>query len=123
MEQESISKEQEIKSLTHRNGLLEADVEKLEEANKKLKEELASDGSNKTQNESLQRRLQLLEDEAEEADRNMRETNDKYDSMSIAILLLSCMLLEYDIWLTAWATQTTPNRCQGRPLRAKSASS
>jgi len=31
-----------------------------------------------TQNETLQRRLQLLEEEAEEADKNLRETNDKY---------------------------------------------
>lgn len=78
LEQESISKEQEIKSLTHRNGLLEGDVEKVEEANKKLKEENSSNTSSNTQTESLQRRLQLLEDEAEEADRNLRETNDKY---------------------------------------------
>ena len=32
----------------------------------------------RTQNESLQRRLQLLDEEAEESDRNIRETNEKY---------------------------------------------
>ena len=88
LEQESISKEQEIKSLTHRNGLLEGDVEKLEEANKKLKDENSSNLSSNTQVEGLQRRLQLLEDEAEEADRNMRETNDKYESTcSLQVIL------------------------------------
>ena len=80
LKQESISKEQEIKSLTHRNGLLEAEVEKLEAGIKEAKEIAGQSRDHSTQNESLQRRLQLLEDEAEEADRNMRETNDKYGS-------------------------------------------
>lgn len=77
LKQESIAKEQEIKSLTHRNGLLEAEVEKLESGIKEAKGIAAESRDHSTQNESLQRRLQLLEDEAEEADRNMRETNDK----------------------------------------------
>lgn len=37
LEQESIQKEQEITSLTHKNQLLEADVEKLEAQVKELK--------------------------------------------------------------------------------------
>jgi tropomyosin len=78
LEQENLQKEQEITSLQHKNGLLEAEVEKLEgqiKDAKALGEEGAQHG---TQNEALQRRLQLLEDEAEEADKNLRETNDKY---------------------------------------------
>jgi len=77
LEQENLQKEQEITSLQHKNGLLEAEVEKLEgqiKDAKALGEEGAQHG---TQNEALQRRLQLLEDEAEEADKNLRETNDK----------------------------------------------
>ena len=68
LKQESISKEQEIKSLTHRNGLLEAEVEKLEAGIKEAKEIAGQSRDHSTQNESLQRRLQLLEDEAEEQD-------------------------------------------------------
>ena len=48
---------------------------------KELKDQSGETAGHKTQNESLQRRLQILEDEAEEADRNMRETNEKYESM------------------------------------------
>ena len=77
LEQENLSKEQEITSLQHKNNLLETDVEKLETANKEFKK-AADDGQHHgTQNESLARRLQLLEDEAEEADKTLRETNER----------------------------------------------
>ena len=77
LEQDNLQKEQEITSLTHRNGLLEAEVEKLEHGVKEAKT-IAEEGSqHSTQLETLQRRLQLLEEEAEEADKNLRETNDK----------------------------------------------
>jgi len=77
LEQENLQKEQEITSLTHKNGLLEAEVEKLEAQIKDAKV-IADEGhQHGTQNEALQRRLQLLEEEAEEADKNLRETNDK----------------------------------------------
>ena len=77
LEQENLAKEQEITSLTHRNQLLESDVEKLE-AELKTHKGIADESTHhSTQNETLQRRLQLLEDEAEEADKNVRETNEK----------------------------------------------
>ena len=77
-EQENLSKENEIKSLKHRNQLLEEQVEKLEEDLKKSKSELGEVGQQGTHNEALQRRLQILEEEAEESDRNQREVNEKY---------------------------------------------
>lgn len=77
LEQENLAKEQEITSLAHKNQLLEGEVEKLEENVKKHKEDLAGAGEAGTQNEALQRRLQLLEEEAEESDKNLRETNEK----------------------------------------------
>ena len=78
LEQENLAKEQEITSLNHRNQLLDTEVEKLEAGIKDAK--LMADESQQhgTQNEALTRRLQLLEDEAEEADKNIRETNEKY---------------------------------------------
>lgn len=78
LEQENLAKEQEITSLSHKNQLLESEVEKLEAGVKQAKEEAALGTQHGTQNESLQRRLQLLEEEAEESDKQMRETNEKY---------------------------------------------
>lgn len=78
LEQENLAKEQEITSLTHRNQLLEAEIEKLETGIKEAKDSASQSAQHDTQNEALQRRLQLLEEEAEEADKNLRETNEKY---------------------------------------------
>lgn len=77
LEQDNLTKEQEITSLTHRNGVLEADLNRLEETSGKHKAAAEEAGQHSTQNESLQRRLQVLEDEAETADRNLRETSEK----------------------------------------------
>ncbi|KAI3533554.1 actin lateral binding protein, partial [Colletotrichum filicis] len=78
LEQENLSKEQEITSLQHKNGLLEGEVEKLETAVKDFKKAADESAGTGTQNETLQRRLQLLEEEAEEADKTLREANEKY---------------------------------------------
>lgn len=78
LEQENLAKEQEITSLSHKNQLLDAEVEKLETGIKDAKAAAEESGHHGTQNESLQRRLQILEEEAEGADRNIRETNEKY---------------------------------------------
>ena len=77
LEQDNLQKEQEITSLQHKNGLLESEVEKLETEIKNHKGAAEEGHQHGTQNEALQRRLQLLEEEAEEADKNLRETNDK----------------------------------------------
>lgn len=78
LEQENLAKEQEITSLTHKNQTLEAELEELHGRHGELKEEVNKMGGQGTHNEALQRRLQILEEEAEEADKNLRETNDKY---------------------------------------------
>ncbi|KAJ6139363.1 hypothetical protein N7471_005849 [Penicillium samsonianum] len=77
LEQENLSKEQEITSLNHRNQLLEEEVEKAETALKEAKEAAGQSLQHDTQNEALQRRVQLLEEEAEENDKTLRETNEK----------------------------------------------
>jgi len=82
LEQENLAKEQEITSLTHKNSVLEAEVEKLENGIKEAKAAAEEGSHHGSQNESLTRRLQLLEEEAEQADRNLRETNEKYDATS-----------------------------------------
>lgn len=77
LEQENLQKEHEITSLQHKNTRHESEVEKLEGQVKEHKTKLEEGGVHNSQTESLQRRLQLLEEEAEEADKNLRETNDK----------------------------------------------
>ncbi|OXV10985.1 hypothetical protein Egran_01248 [Elaphomyces granulatus] len=77
LQQENLAKEQEIRSLTHRNQLLEGEIEKMGGSLKEAKDAAQVSRQNDTHNEALQRRLQLLEEEAEEADKTMRETVEK----------------------------------------------
>lgn len=78
LEQDNLAKEQEITSLSHKNGLLETEVEKLETAIKDFKKAAEDGTQHSSTNEALTRRLQLLEEEAEEADKTLREANEKY---------------------------------------------
>ena len=80
LEQENLSKDQEISSLTHKNQLLESEVEKLESGIKDAKKMAEESGATGREAEGLQRRLQVLEVEAEAADSNVRDTNEKYVS-------------------------------------------
>ena|SRR5215471_15868459 len=84
LEQENLAKGQEITSLTHRNQLLEGEVEKLETDLQEAKNAVSANAQHATENEALQRRLQLLEEEAEEADKTLRETNEKYVLLAIS---------------------------------------
>lgn len=85
LEQENLAKEQEITSLTHRNQLLETEVEKLETGIKEAKV-LAADGAQSgAQTEALNRRLQVLEEEAENADKTLKETTEKYKYHTVAL--------------------------------------
>ena len=61
LEQENLTKEQEITSLQHRNGLLEANVEKHEGFIKDLKKAADEGQHHGSENESLNRKLQLLD--------------------------------------------------------------
>jgi len=78
LEAETTQKEQEITSLTHKNSVLESEVEKLEGQVKIHKDEAGAGAQAGTQAESLQRKIQVLEEEAEESDRTIRELNEKY---------------------------------------------
>ncbi|OLL24765.1 Tropomyosin [Neolecta irregularis DAH-3] len=83
LEQESLQKEQEIQSLTHRNSLLEAEVEKLEQRVQDSK--LAADDGDGQRNaaENLQRKVALLEEELEQNDKNLRETTEKLRQVDV----------------------------------------
>lgn len=78
LEQVNLTKEQEVTSLSHKNSLLEEEVAKLEATIADFKKAADEGQQHGTQNETLTRRLQLLEEEAEQADKTLRETNEKY---------------------------------------------
>lgn len=84
LEQENLAKEQEITSLSHKNQLLEQELEKLEAGLKDAKAAADDSAQHGSQNESLSRRLQVLEEEAEEYDKKLKETTEKY---AVRILL------------------------------------
>lgn len=81
LEQENLNKDQEIQSLTHRNSLLDSEVEKLEKSLSDAKSAADTGAAHGTELDSLNRKLQLLEEEAEESDKNLRETNEKQVSL------------------------------------------
>jgi len=82
LETETTQKEQEITSLAHKNQVLEGEVEKLEALVKTYKDEAGAGAQAGSQAESMQRKIQVLEEEAEESDRTIRELNEKYDPLA-----------------------------------------
>lgn len=126
LEQENLAKEQEITSLSHKNHLFEVEVEKLDEALKIAKRELDVGRDSGTHNEGLQRRLQLLEEEAEEADKNIRETNEKYVACDTLKSLINSLFIPgciSSMKLIDSFIQASANGCQSGPLRTQSAGS
>ena len=78
LEQENLTKDQEIRSLSHKNQLLEEEVDKLETSLSEAKAASAEGSAHSKTNENLTRKLQILEDEAEEAQKKLKSTNDSY---------------------------------------------
>ena len=77
LEQEILTKDQEIQSLTHRLTNAEG---KLDEADGKLndaKHVREEHETSKTTNEGLQRKIQLLEEELDNAEKNLKETVER----------------------------------------------
>ena len=77
LEEENTQKEQGITSLSHKNQVLEGEVEKLESSVKTYKDEATGGAAASSQVEAMQRKIQVLEEEAEESDRTIRELNEK----------------------------------------------
>ena len=73
LEHKLLQRDQEITSLTHRLGVLEADLEKAETKLGELKTQNADGESSKMTNENLQRKVQLLEEELDAAEKNVKE--------------------------------------------------
>ena len=111
LEQESVSREQEISSLTHRVTTLENDLEKAEAKVSEMKGYKDEESTHRDTNESLNRKIALLESELDMAEKNLRETTDKY------VYTLSLSLLHVQR-ADLCVTQTTPGRRESRTLWA-----
>ncbi|KAF3916731.1 Tropomyosin-1 [Dactylellina cionopaga] len=72
-----LSKENDISSFTHKNTQLEADIEKLEKALADAKKEALEGAQHGTTSDNLQRKVQILEEEAEVTEKQLKETIEK----------------------------------------------
>ena len=85
LELSNTSKDQEITSLTHRNELLEKKLEEHEEKLDKFKGLENDESGARGERESLLRKVALLEEEAEQNDKTLKETTEKYNPISLLI--------------------------------------
>ena len=81
LEQKVLELEQAISSLEHKNGLLEAELDKSEAKVADLKASSSDNEHTKSTSEGLLRKVQLLEDELDAAEKNLKETVEKYASL------------------------------------------
>ena len=109
-EQVLLEKEQEITSLQHKISVLDADLEKAEGKLSDLKSAQEDGEQSKTANEGLQRKIQLLEEELDAADKNLKEAMDKY--------VFKSRLDWHATDAFGPLPQAETGRCQGRALRA-----
>lgn len=90
-----LEKEQEITSLQHKLSQSEAELEKAEEKVAEYKTANVDGEQTKMTSEGLQRKVQLLEEELDAAEKNVKETVDRYVSplASLGIVDVNCLLL------------------------------
>lgn len=77
-EQEILTRDQEIQSLQHQLSLRDQEIEKLEGHVSSAKQAKEIGETSRTDNENLQRKVQLLEEELDTAEKNAKETVEKY---------------------------------------------
>lgn len=76
-EQMILEKEQEITSLTHKLSVLDGQLEDTEKKLVDAKSAKEEGEQSKTANEGLLRKIQLLEEELDAAEKNAKETTEK----------------------------------------------
>jgi tropomyosin len=92
LEQVLLGKEQETSSLNHRLSVTDASLQESETKLAETKSALLDAESGKATNDSLTRKIELLEDELDAAEKNLKETVEKCVSVSLSSLLcLICM--------------------------------
>jgi tropomyosin len=72
-----LERDQDITSLNHKLSVLEADLEKAESKNSELKKASGEGESARTTADGLQRKIQLLEEELDAAEKNVKDTVEK----------------------------------------------
>ncbi len=77
-EQALLEKDQEITSLQHKLALLDADLEKAEGKAQEYKLAQEEGEHSKSTNDSLVRKIQLLEEELDVAEKNVKDTVEKW---------------------------------------------
>jgi len=83
LDQVLLEKDQEITSLNHRLGVLETDLEKAEAKVADYKTAREEGETSKQTNENLLRKIQLLEDELDAAEKNVKETVEKLRQVDV----------------------------------------
>jgi tropomyosin, fungi type len=76
-EQELLSRDQEIQSLNHQIALRDTEIDKLEGHVSSAKQAKEAGEVSRTESEKLQRKIQLLEEELDQAEKNAKETVEK----------------------------------------------
>jgi tropomyosin, fungi type len=76
-EQQVLEKDQEIVSLQHRLAVTESDLEKAESKLGDAKAAHDENETSKTTNEALTRKIQLLEEELDNAEKNLKDTVER----------------------------------------------
>lgn len=84
-EQLLLEKDQEITSLAHKLSILDADLEKAEAKINESKAAQEEGEHSKSSNEALTRKVQLLEEELDAAEKNVKETMEKYILFTIYV--------------------------------------
>ena len=108
-----LEKEQEITSLQHKISVLDGDLEKAETKLTDLKSAQEDGEQSKTANEGLQRKIQLLEEELDAADKNLKEAMDKYvsphafDPARMTLIPASARLRQVDVKAEHFERQVT----------------
>lgn len=77
LEQQLLEREQEITSLNHKLAVLDGELEKAEGKLGEYKSIQEEGETSKTTNEGLLRKIQLLEEELDVAEKNVKETVEK----------------------------------------------
>jgi predicted nucleic acid-binding Zn-ribbon protein len=113
-EQTLLEKEQEIASLTHKLGVLNSELEEAEKQLQGLKALQQEGEHSKTTNDGLMRKIQLLEEELDAAEKNLKETMEKFVIMThslaaIFVLIFAHHHTDSDRWMLRPSTSNA--RC------------
>jgi len=82
-EQEILQKDQEIISLQHKLSVIDAELEKAESKLADAKVAREEGDASKSTNENLTRKIQLLEEELDTAEKNVKETVEKLRQVDV----------------------------------------